>query len=100
MRLHLAIAKIVVRLIVINFLSDYWSKMKYLGVNFAWAVLVTFFFFANCQTASGQESEEVCISIPRGPAGPQGPMGPPGEVIQCVCNYTDFEDEIRSQQGI
>ena len=47
-----------------------------------------------------QETEEVCLSIPRGPAGPPGPQGPAGDVIQCSCNYTDVENEIRSQRGL
>ena len=25
---------------------------------------------------------------------------PPGDVIQCACNYTDFEDNILSLQGL
>ena len=64
------------------------------GINIA--------IFALISNVNGQESEEICLSIPRGPVGPPGPkgqIGPPGDAIQCSCNYTNLENKILSQKG-
>jgi len=69
-------------------------RMTFTKTIFALAVNFAIFPFIYCSYPSNKGPPG-----PPGPQGPQGPIGPPSNASQCGCNYTDFENEIRSQQG-